>query len=138
MSINYFAVFLAAVAQFIIGAIWYMPVFGNLWGKIHGFKKMNKEEQKEAQKKMMPMLVVQFLVTLLTTVVLAKFIVLLPNYSVYALAGMIWIGFFVPVQVAAVLFGGTAPKWVITKTAIMSGGSLLCLLAAAAILNTVK
>lgn len=135
MDINYWAVLVASVAQFIIGAIWYMPLFGTLWGKIHGFDKLSKAEQNDARKGMMPLLLVQFLVTVVTTVVLAKFIVLLPDYSAYTLAGMIWIGFFVPVQVAAVVFGGTDPKWMITKVAVMAGGSLACLLAAAAILN---
>ncbi len=37
MDINYIAVLVAAVAQFIFGAIWYMPLFGGMWGKIHGF-----------------------------------------------------------------------------------------------------
>lgn len=135
MDINYWAVLVASVAQFIIGAIWYMPLFGTLWGKIHGFDKLSKAEQNDARKGMMPLLLVQFLVTVVTTVVLAKFIVLLPDYSAYTLAGMIWIGFFVPVQVAAVVFGGTDPKWMVTKVAVMAGGSLACLLAAAAILN---
>lgn len=135
MEINYWAVLVATIAQFVIGAIWYMPLFGTLWGKIHDFDKLSKTEQKEAQKQMMPLLLVQFLVTLVTTVVLAKFIVLIPNYSVYSLAFMIWVGFFVPVQVAGVIFGGTNPKWIITKIAVMAGGSLACLLAAAAILK---
>lgn len=135
MEINYWAVLVATIAQFVIGAIWYMPLFGTLWGKIHDFDKLSKTEQKEAQKQMMPLLLVQFLVTLVTTVVLAKFIVLIPNYSVYSLAFMIWVGFFVPVQVAGVIFGGTNPKWIITKIAVMAGGSLACLLAAASILQ---
>ena len=135
MNINYTAVALAAVAEFVVGAIWYMPVFGDLWGKIHGFKKMNKVEQKEAQKQMMPMLAVQFLFTVVTTVALAKLIVLVPDYSVYSLAIIAWLGFVVPTQVAAVIFGGTDPKWVLKKILIMAGGSAVCLLVAVAILG---
>lgn len=135
MTINYLAVLVASIAQFIVGAVWYMPLFGNLWGKIHGFDKLSKAEQKEAQKQMMPLLLVQFVVTVITTVVLAKFIVLLPTYSALSLALMIWIGFFVPVQVAGVIFGGTDPKWVVKKVLVMSGASLVCLVVAAAILN---
>jgi len=135
MSINYLAVIVASVAEFIIGAIWFMPIFGRLWGKIHGFKKLTKEEQKKAQSKMIPMLLLQFIVTIVTTIVLAKFIVLLPNYSAYLLAILLWIGFVVPTQVAAVIFGGTDPKWIITKTLIMNGGSVICLIVATAILK---
>jgi hypothetical protein len=135
MSINYTAVLLATLAQFVIGSIWYMPVFGTLWGKIHGFDKKSKKEQTEARKGMGPLLGVQLVITAVTSLVLAKLFVLIPNYSVYTLAGLVWIGFFVPVQIAGVIFGGTEPKWFVTKTAILSGGSLACLFVAAAILK---
>ena len=135
MNINYLAVLVAAIAEFIVGAIWYMPIFGKLWGEIHGFKKLSKEDQKEAQKKMAPMLFLQFVVTVITTLVLAKLIVLLPNYSAYTLAIMLWIGFVVPTQVASIIFGGTEPKWIAKKAKIMAGGSLACLLIATVILT---
>ncbi len=135
MDVNYIAVLVAAVAQFVVGAIWYMPIFGKLWGQIHGFQKLSKSQQKEAQQQMMPMLVVQFIGTLLTTVVLAKITDATSVYAPYSLALLIWAGFFVPSQVSAVIFGGTDPKWVVKKTAIMAGGSLACLLVATAILQ---
>jgi uncharacterized protein DUF1761 len=136
MTINYLAVLVASVAEFIIGGIWYMPIFGKLWGEIHGFNKMTKDQQQAAQKQMPPMLVLQFVFTFVTTVVLAKLIVLLPHYSVYKLALLVWIGFFVPTQVAAVVFGGIDSKWFVKKSMIMAGGSLACLVAAAAILHS--
>lgn len=135
MSINYTAVLVASVVEFAVGAIWYMPLFGNLWGKIHGFAKMTKKEQAEARKGMAPLMVTQFVGTIITTFVLAKFITMLPGYSVYKLAVMAWAGFVVPTQVAAVIFGGTDKQWMVTKTLIMASGSLVCLLAAAAVLK---
>ncbi len=136
MQINYLAIGIATIAQFIIGAIWYMPLFGKLWGKIHGFDAVSPEAQKEMQKKMMPLLVMQFIVTLVTTVVLAIFIAYLPaNWNAYALAGFFWIGFVVPTQISAILFGGTKPEWFVTKAMIMAGGSLLCLETAALIIK---
>lgn len=135
MSINYLAVLVATVAEFFIGGIWYMGIFSKLWGKIHGTDKMTKAELKAARQNMMPLLVVQIIITAVTTVALAKFIILVPSYSVYALAAMAWAGFVVPTQIAAIIFGGTEPKWFVTKTLIMAGGSLACLMAAAAILG---
>jgi|SRR5579872_5563708 len=135
MQLNYLAILVATVVQFVIGAVWYMPLFGNLWGKIHGFEKVSKEKQKEMGKQMMPLLGVQLVMTLVTTVVLAIFLAYQPTWNAYAMAGFFWIGFVVPTQVSAVLFDGTNPKWVVTKIAIMAGGSLLCLEAAAAILH---
>jgi hypothetical protein len=136
VTINIIAVLVAAAAQFIIGAIWYMPLFGKLWGKIHGFDALSPETQKEMQGNMWPLLVVQFITTLVTTVVLAVFITHLPQgWDAYALAGFIWAGFVVPTQVAAVIFGGTASQWMVSKILVMAGASLLCLEAAAVILK---
>ena len=137
-EVNYLAVILATIAQFIVGAIWYMPIFGKLWGKIHGFDQHSKKEQDEARSKMMPLLIAQFLFTLVTTFVFAKLILLMPYESLYKIALMLWVGFVVPTQAAAVIFGGTDPKWIVKKSAIMAGGSLACLLVAAAILGAIK
>ena len=136
MDINYFAVLIASAAQFIIGGIWYTPIFGNVWGKIHGFDMVPKEQQDGMKKGMWKLLVWQFVVTIVTTIVLAIFIEYLPaDWNVYALAGFFWIGFVVPTQVSAVLFGGTKPEWMITKILISAGASLLCLEAAAVIIK---
>ena len=138
MSINYGAVLVAAVADFIIGAVWYMPIFGEIWGKIHGFDKLSKKEQDEARKAMGPWLVVQFVITVVTLLALAKLNVLLPGYSIYSLALLVWVGFVVPTQLAAIIFGGTDPKWIAQKALIMAGGSLACLEAAALILSKMQ
>jgi Protein of unknown function (DUF1761) len=136
MNISILAIVVATVAQFIIGGIWYMPVFGQLWGKMHGFDKHTPEVQKEMQKGMWKLLIVQLIGTFVTTIVLAFLKTGLPPYwSVYGLAFFSWLGFVVPTQVAAVLFGGTEPQWVVKKVLIMAGGSLLCLEAAAYILS---
>lgn len=71
----------------------------------------------------------------MTTLVLAKTIALLLEYSEYVLALGAWVGFMVPVQVSGVIFGGTQSKWIPKKIAVMTGGSLACMLLAAAILG---
>ena len=87
-------------------------------------------------KGMMPFYIVQFLVTIVTTVVLALFRGgLPPEWNVFGEAGFFWIGFVVPTQVSAVIFGGTEGKWIVTKIAIMAGGALGCLMIAAATLH---
>lgn len=135
MSVNYTAVLVAAVADFVISAIWYMPLFGNLWGKMHGFDKLSKKEQDEARKGMAPLLVVQFIITVITVWALAKLNLLMPSFSIYTLALIVWIGFVVPTQIAAVVFGGTEPKWIVKKCLIMAGASLVCLEVAAYIIK---
>jgi hypothetical protein len=135
MHINFLSIFIATVAQFIIGFVWYGPVFGGLWGKIHGFDKLPKAVQLKMMKSMGPFYALQAFVTLVTTTVLAIFIAYQPTWNVYAMAGFFWIGFVVPTQVSAVIFGGTEGKWVATKIALQAGASLLCLESAAFIIH---
>ncbi len=136
MDIPYLAVLVAAVLQFIFGAIWYTPVFGKVWGQIHGFDKLPKETQDSMMKQMVPLLGTQFIVTVVST---AVFALLLngfpPEWNIYGLAFFFWLGFVVPTQVSAVLFGGTEGRWVVTKIALMAGASFFCLQIAAATLQ---
>lgn len=136
MDVNYVAIIVAALLQFIFGAIWYTPVFGQLWGKIHGFDKVPKDVQKEMMKKMGPFLVLQFVVTVVTTSVLAVLLTsTTSDWSAYAFAGLLWLGFIVPTQISAVVFGGTEPRWMVTKISIMAGAALGCMMIAAAVLS---
>lgn len=135
-EVSYVAILVAAVLQFVFGAIWYTPVFGKVWGKIHGFDKQSPAVQKEMMKQMVPLLAMQFVVTLVTTTVLAVLLtVTTSDWSAYTYAGLCWLGFMVPTQISAVLFGGTEPRWVVTKIAIMIGASLGCMMIAAAVLS---
>ncbi len=139
MELNYGAIMLASVIQFVIGGIWYMPMFGDTWGKIHGFDRKSKEAQAAMKKGMAPLLGVQFLVTIVTTSILALFMQALPHdWNAYGMAGFFWLGFVLPTQISAVIFGGTDPKWVRTKISIAAGGSLVSLEAAAAVLAYLK
>src|SRR5882672_2255022 len=119
MQLNYLAIVIATVAQFIIGAIWYSALFGKLWGKIHGFDKLPKEVQQKMMKEMGPFYALQALLTLITTVILAIFLAYLPHdWNPYMMAGFFWIGFVVPTQASAVIFGGTEGKWMVKKVAV--------------------
>jgi hypothetical protein len=138
MQVNYVAILVASLLQFVFGAVWYTPVFGKVWGKIHGFDKVSKEMQQKMMKGMGPLLAMQFVVTVVTTAVLAVLLAGTTSaWSAYVFAGLCWLGFIVPTQVSAVLFGGTEPRWVVTKILIMAGGSLGCMMIAAAVLTTI-
>lgn len=137
MELNYLAILLATVAQFICGALWYSLLFGKLWGKIHGFDKLSKETQQEMMKGMGVFYGIQFVSTLVTSFVLAIFITYLPSdWNVYALAGFFWIGFVVPAQIGAVIFGGTEKKWMLQKVLIQAFSALVCLEVAAMIIKS--
>ena len=138
MSINYLSIVLATATQFAVGAIWYMPLFGKLWGEMFGFDKLSKKEQDKQRKAMGPWMLVQLLVTAITSYVLAWSILHYASISAYRLASIIWIGFFVPTQISAVIFGGTEPKWIKRRVLIMAGGSLACLLAGAFVIQAIQ
>jgi hypothetical protein len=138
MHLNYLAVIVATIVQFAVGAIWYSVLFGKLWGKIHGFDKLSKEVQQKMMKAMGPFYLLQLLVTVITAFVLAIFLTNLPTWNTYAMAGFFWIGFVVPTQVSAVIFGGTESKWVFPKVAVQAGASLACLEAAATVIHLMR
>lgn len=135
MEMNYFAVALAVAGQFAIGGLWYGVVFGKIWGKMHDFDKLSKKEQKDMQAKMGPWYGVQLVVTVLTTVVLALLIEH-TDYTPYVLTTLLWLGFTLPAQASAAIFGGAKDGWVWHKIGISSSGSLVGLLFATYILIT--
>ena len=135
MQVNYIAIIIATVVQFIIGAVWCRVLFGKLWGKMNGFDKLPKETQDKLAKSMGPFYGLQFLMTLLSTFVLALFVVYLPLWNSYAMAGFFWLGFIFPVHVSAALFGTTERKWIVKKIAVQTILSLICIEAAAIILR---
>jgi hypothetical protein len=55
------------------------------------------------------------------------------DWNRFGLAGFYWLGFVVPTQIGAVIFGGTEPKWIVKKILVMAFGSLACLEALAAV-----
>lgn len=136
MELNYLAILLAVAAQFGIGFLWYGPLFGKIWGKIHGFDKLSKETQQKMMKEMGPYYGVQLLVTVVTTIVLAIFIENLPGWNPLGMAGFFWLGFVVPAQVSSVIFSNTPKEWIPTKIALQAGAAFVCYMAAAAILSS--
>lgn len=136
MELNYTAILIASVLEFVVGAIWYSFLFGKLWGRIHGFDKLPKATQQKMMKEMGPYYAVQFFITVITTFVLALFIGALPKgWNVFGMAGFFWLGFVVPTQISSVIFGGTPAKWIVSKVAVQAGASFLCLQVAALVLR---
>ncbi|MBL8031521.1 MAG: DUF1761 domain-containing protein, partial [Candidatus Doudnabacteria bacterium] len=92
------------------------------------------DKQKEMMKNMWKPLLVQLIVTFITSFVFALLLKGFPaEWNVYGLGFFFWLGFIFPTQVAAVIFGGTKPEWVIAKIAIMAGAALGCMEIAAAV-----
>lgn len=51
ISLNWLAIGVLTVTHFALGAIWFGPIFGKIWMRIHhGDKKMSDTEMQEAMK----------------------------------------------------------------------------------------
>jgi hypothetical protein len=70
-SINYLAIIVAALSSFMVGWIWYGPLFGKIWMKLHGF---TEEELKNSSMSMPVIMVVNYIATAMAALAIAMFI----------------------------------------------------------------
>jgi hypothetical protein len=70
-SINYLAVIVAALSSFMVGWIWYGPLFGKAWMKLHGF---TKEDLNEGSMSFPLIMLVNYIATALAALAIAMFI----------------------------------------------------------------
>ena len=92
-NINWLAVIVAALASFIIGWLWYGPLFGNSWMKLNGF---TKENIQEGGLSMPVILIVNYVATAFAALAIAMFIGAEANAGFGIFAGVMiavfWIG----------------------------------------------
>lgn len=103
VPINLLAVLVAAIANMILGYIWYMPLFGKMWMRLNG---MSSESMSGQKKGMTSMYIIMFIGALITAYVLAGVHIFASTYLNIGgidsgiLAGfMSWLGFAMPVTV---------------------------------------
>ena len=104
--LNWPAILSAVVAAFVLGGIWYGPLFGKMWAGLMGFKMDQKPEPKVLRKAM----IIQFVGTFLAAYVLAHSGAVWrgsvwgvgsdgPDAMYGFFAGFFtWLGFYVPLQ----------------------------------------
>ncbi len=122
--VNYWAVIGGAIFLFIMGMIWYGPLFGKKWMKIMGAEHMSKEEMARMQKQMMPMYVLQIILGLITCYVMYHFVKVLGDGIETGF--WIWLGFAMPMAAGAMW--DTKKEYVLTKFLIVAGYQLVTLL----------
>jgi hypothetical protein len=92
-GVNFLAVLVAAFGAFIIGWLWYGPLFGNLWMKLNGF---SKENVQESGLPMPVILTANYIATALAALAIAMFIGAESNAGFGVFAGVMiavfWIG----------------------------------------------
>ena len=111
IQVNLLAVLVAGVVSMALGFLWYSPmVLGKPWMKEKGY---TPEALKKEQKQMGKYYGISFLVSLITAYVLSHVISLSGAFYHYSMlqtgitsAFWVWLGFMMPVQLTATIFGG--------------------------------
>jgi hypothetical protein len=97
VSVNYLAVFLAALSTMVVGSVWYAPkVFGTTWAKMAGVKMNQKFSGTDMAKMYIPV----FIASLVSAYVLAHVTFLSNNFfhnsylqDALTTAFWVWLGF---------------------------------------------
>src|SRR5436190_19324149 len=108
MNINMVAILVAVVANFILGFIWYTPLFGKVWGREMGFDMNNKSPAGALAKGMIFMVIGNFLMAYVFAHNIAAWsyvpcvkemskIENIMNSTLFT-----WLGFYLPVDLGSV------------------------------------
>ncbi|MES2681509.1 MAG: DUF1761 domain-containing protein [Bacteroidota bacterium] len=143
IHVNMVAILVAVVANFVLGFIWYTPLFGKVWGKEMGFKMDEKPPTSSLVKGMVIMIIGNFLMAFVfahnmavwdpTTWGLPPSPMSMMS-TVMSASVFTWLGFYVPVDLNTVAWEGRSWKLFFINT----GYHFLSLFVAALILVNMK
>ena len=137
MNINFVAILVAVVANFILGFIWYTPLFGKAWAKENGFDTSVKPASGELAKGMIFMVIGNFFLAYVFAHNIAAWSYVpgmdqvSPMVSVANSAIFTWLGFYLPVDIGIVTWEKKSWKLFFINT----GYHFMMLLVAALILT---
>ncbi len=136
LKINFIAILVAVVANFILGFIWYTPLFGKAWGKEMGYDPNEKPDNSVMMKGMLFMIIGNFLFAwvLAHNMWAWSFVPEVKNIgpltSAINAAIFTWLGFYLPGELGATVW--EKKSWKLFS--INSGYQLASLLVVAFIL----
>ncbi len=112
ISVNYWAVLVAAIANMVIGMLWYSKaVFGSAWMQLIG---MTEKKMKEAHKKgMAARMIVMFISALVIAYVTAHFVAYAGAVDIMGgleLGFWLWLGYVATIMLGIVLWEGKPVK----------------------------
>jgi hypothetical protein len=136
IEVHWIAILVSAVVSMIVGFMWYGPMlFGKVWMKE---KKYSVQSMKKAQQEMGKWYGLSFVASLVTAFVLSHVMTLSVNFYQYPMlstgvntAFWMWLGFIMPVQLTATIFGDK--NWKLLK--IDTGYQLASLLGMGVVLG---
>ncbi len=108
IQINFVAIAVAVVANFILGFLWYAPLFGKRWGKEMGYDMNNKPKTSDFIKGMVFMVIGNFLLAFVLSHNMAawSFVpetkTMTPMANVMSASIFTWLGFYFPGDLGSV------------------------------------
>lgn|SRR3989338_7047436 len=98
MAMNYLAILVATIANYVLGALWYGPLFGKIWIKEMGWneKKLKEMQTPQMKRKIMRSYIGMFITSLIMVGVLAYILSLIGSATILqtmTVASLIWLGF---------------------------------------------
>jgi hypothetical protein len=137
IHVNMMAILVAVVANFILGFVWYTPLFGKAWAKELGFDTSVKPPTSVLVKGMVFMVIGNFLMAWVFAHNMAawSFVpganTMSPMATIMSSSIFTWLGFYVPVDLSSVAWEMRSWKLFFINT----GYHLMMLLVAATILT---
>ncbi len=128
MTLNWIAIIVLSIAQFAVGSLWFWPLFGKTWMKIHHKTALTKAQEQEMMKGMRKLMLTEFVASILITIALACLVAAIPTMPGRKIGLMIWIGFVLPMTASNVIRGNDDRKWMCTKIILAAGYRLVSLL----------
>ena len=110
MDINYYAILVGSVLAMVVGALWYGPLFGNMWMKIIGISPEDKQAREKMQKSAGPLYLIQFVLTLFQVFVLAMIVANWKDSAGYMTALWVWAGFVIPTIAGTAMWNNDSAK----------------------------
>lgn len=132
ITLNYWAVFVAGLAYFFLGALWYSPVlFAKPWMKLNGYTEQDFQDSNAAR------YIVAFFTSMIMSFVLAHIVLLFGDGSIVVgieKAVWVWIGFIATFTLTNYMFSNRPVKLFM----IDSGYNLVGLLIMSVIISAWK
>lgn len=137
IQLNWIAIIVISIVSFFFGAAWHGEYFfGKIWLRIHyGKDKFTEEEMKKAMDGMWVIMITEFIATFFMVMTLDFLMRLLPGYTPWHVAFLVWIGFVLPTMTSIVIWWADTRKWMLVKILISGSFRLITLVASAYVLN---
>lgn len=135
MTLNWIAIIVLSIAQFAVGSLWFWPLFGQTWMKIHHKQAMTKAQEQELMKGMRKLMITELVVSFLITIALACLVAAIPTMPGRKIGLMVWIGFVLPMTASNVIRWNDDRKWMCTKIVLAAWYRLISLLTIGYILS---